>query len=57
MDGGASSVSAVGNNLTLNLAITFQPAFSGSKTVYLDAEDRPNGLGSGFQSLGTWTVP
>jgi hypothetical protein len=57
LDGGGSSVSAVGNNLTVNAALTFKPAFAGNKTVYLDAEDTPNSLSSGFQTLGTWTVP
>jgi hypothetical protein len=57
LDGGASSVSAVGNNLTVNAALTFKAAFTGGKTVYLDAEDVPNKLSSGWQTLGTWTVP
>jgi hypothetical protein len=56
LDGGASSVSAVGNNLTVNAALTFKPAFGGNKTVFLDAEDTANGLSSGFQTLGSWTV-
>ncbi len=57
LDAGLSSVSAVGNDLTVNAALTFKPAFSGSKVVLLDAEDIPGNLSSGFQSLGTWTVP
>jgi hypothetical protein len=57
LDGGGSSASAVGNNLTVNAALTFKAAFTGSKTVFLDAEDAPNSLSSGFQALGTWTVP
>jgi hypothetical protein len=46
----------VDNNLTVNAALTFKPAFAGSKTVRLTAEDRANGLSSGFQALGGWTV-
>ena len=57
LDAGASSVSAVGNNLTVNAALSFKAAFGGNKTVFMDAEDTANKLSSGFQSLGTWTVP
>ena len=56
LDGGASSVSAAGNNLTVNAALAFKAGFSGTKTVYLDAEDTSNKLSSGWQSLGSWTV-
>jgi hypothetical protein len=31
---GASSVSASGNNLTLNLALTFESAYAGAKNTY-----------------------
>src|SRR6185312_6057837 len=49
-----SSVVASGITLTLNIAITFQPAFIGSKNVYVEA-------GSSFQTpswtqKGTWTL-
>jgi hypothetical protein len=57
LDGGGSSVSAVGNNLTVNAALSFKPAFTGSKIVFLDAEDTANHLSSGWQTLGSWTVP
>jgi hypothetical protein len=56
LDGGASSVSIVGDNLTVNAALSFKPAFSGNKSVYLDAEDTANKLSSGWQSLGSWTA-
>jgi hypothetical protein len=51
-----SSVSAVANTLTLVIPVTFDPSFAGPKTIYglaLNAD----GDSSGWQSLGTWTVP
>jgi len=50
----ASSASGSGNNLTLNVALTFQPAYNGAKNIYMDAYD---GTDSGWQQKGTWTVP
>jgi uncharacterized repeat protein (TIGR02543 family) len=52
----ASSASASGNTLTLNLAITFSPSFAGNQIFYLAA--RNNGVGnSGWQPVGSVTVP
>jgi len=48
----ASSVSGSGNNLTLNVALSFQTAFSGTKNIYMDAYD---GADSGWQPEGSWT--
>jgi Beta-propeller repeat len=48
-----SSSSADGNNLTLNLALTFLPAYNGAKNIYMLAYD---GQSSGWQQKGTWTV-
>jgi hypothetical protein len=51
-----SSLSASGNTLTLNLAITFSSSFSGNQVFYLAA--RNNGSGnSGWQAVGSVTVP
>jgi hypothetical protein len=50
----ASSSSGAGNNLTLIVALTFLPAFSGAKNIYMDAYD---GTDSGWQQKGAWTVP
>jgi hypothetical protein len=55
LNGAASSVAASGNLLTLTLALTFQPAFQGAKTVYLQAAN-PAGT-TAWQAAGTWTVP
>ena len=44
-----------GNTLTLNLAMTFQPAYTGVKNVSMFATDS-SGSNSGWQQEGTWTV-
>jgi hypothetical protein len=50
----SSSVAGSGNNLTLNLAVTFKPTFAGSKSTYMEVYD---GAGdSGWQQKGTWTA-
>ena len=51
-----SSISNSGNDRTINLAVTFDTAFQGDKTVYMFAHDN-GGLSSGWQTRGTWTVP
>ncbi len=52
----SSSVSGVGNSLTVNLNLTFKPAFAGAKNVFIQAQDN-GGLGTGWQQRGTWTTP
>jgi len=56
VDAGASSVLRSGNNLTVTLSLTFKPAFSGAKNIYMDVVNNANSL-SGWQFEGTWTVP
>ncbi|MBZ5609140.1 MAG: hypothetical protein LAP38_12835 [Acidobacteriia bacterium] len=51
----SATVSLNGNSLTLNLPLTFKPAFAGSKTVYSVALDSA-GPWSGWQSRGSWTA-
>jgi hypothetical protein len=51
----ASSVAGSGNNLTLTLSITFQAAFAGAKTVYMNVQDN-GGQTTNWQARGTWTV-
>ena len=51
----ATSVVRSGNTLTLNLPMTFLPAYAGAKNIYLYAAD-VSGSNSGWQQLGTWTV-
>jgi uncharacterized protein YhjY with autotransporter beta-barrel domain len=51
-----SSASGSGNTLTVNLAMNFAPGYSGSKNLFLYAQDQA-GQNSGWQTKGTWTVP
>src|SRR5581483_3755389 len=53
--GSAWSVTAVGDTLTLNVPVTFKPAFAGVKNTYLFAQDT-TGQVTGWQVKGTWTV-
>ena len=55
LSGAGSSATLAGNILTLNLTLVFQPAFSGNKTVYLQASNVSDS--TGWQQGGTWTVP
>jgi hypothetical protein len=50
-----SSVSTSGSMLTLNLAVSFSPAFNGAKTVRMFA-NAAGSLSSGWQDRGAWTV-
>jgi hypothetical protein len=52
----ATTVLVSGNTLALNLAMTFQASFAGTKNIYMYAED-VSGSNSGWQVAGTWTVP
>ena len=53
LNAGSSSVSTAGNNLTLNLALSFNSTFVSPKNVYLYAAGL--GLNSGWVQKGTWT--
>jgi len=55
VNAGSSSLVASGTTLTLNLAITFAPAFVGAKNIFLEAQNA-TALGPWGQ-LGTWNVP
>jgi hypothetical protein len=44
-----------GNTLTLTLAVTFKPAFAGTKTIFIYATNGTQT--SGWQTRGSWTVP
>jgi Beta-propeller repeat. len=55
LDTGASSVAVSGNNLTLNLALIFKPAFAGAKNISMGVVNNAN-VFSGWQVKGTWTV-
>src|SRR5712692_9614609 len=56
VDAGASLPSSgTGINLTVNVALTFKPAFAGIKTNFMTAFDGTDV--SPWESRGTWTVP
>jgi hypothetical protein len=50
-----SSVSVNGTTLTLNLAVTFKPAFAGTKNIYMYGTNAGN-VNSGWQTRGSWTI-
>jgi Beta-propeller repeat len=54
LNGAGSTVSISGNTLTLNLSLTFLPAFAGTKSIYMQAVN-PNGTAA-WQVAGSWTV-
>jgi len=56
INGTGSSVVASGNTLTLNLAVTFSPSFTGNRVFYLAARNNSAG-NSGWQAVGSVTVP
>ncbi|MGP8243954.1 MAG: SBBP repeat-containing protein [Bryobacteraceae bacterium] len=56
LSGSGSSVSASGTTLTLTFAITFNSSFAGAKNTYLETTTL-EGLNTGWQSRGTWTIP
>jgi hypothetical protein len=51
----SASVTVSGNDLTLSLPVTFAGAFSGQKNIYMFATNGT--VSSGWQTMGTWTVP
>ncbi|MBI5694651.1 MAG: hypothetical protein HZC51_02770 [Nitrospirae bacterium] len=52
----ATTVSAVGNNLTVNFSFTPAAGFTGAKPLYMYAIDNKNATTPGFQPKGTWTI-
>jgi hypothetical protein len=54
LNGAGSSAALAGTNLTLGISLTFQPNFTGSKTVYLYAADASTN--TGYLAKGTWNV-
>ncbi len=56
ISGTGSSVTRVGNDLTLTLATTFSPSFAGDKVIYLAARDIAE-ANSGWRAFGVHRVP
>lgn len=53
---GASSATSSGTNHNVTLAVAFKSVYAGAKNVYASATTN-GGANSGWQALGTWTVP
>jgi len=53
--GSSASTTANGVNLILNMSFT--PAFNGNRIFYLAARNAADTQNSGWQPMGTWTVP
>ncbi len=53
---GSSSASGSGNNLTMNLAVTFTSSFAGTQTTFMKANDN-GGQSSAWQIMGSWSIP
>ena len=53
----ATSAEGDGNHLSLNLNLTFTSVFSGNRVIYLAARDVSDRNNSGWQAMGTWSVP
>ncbi len=51
----SSSVLLAAGAFTWNVTVSFKSTLQGSRTLYLNAVSA-NGLTSGYQSMGTWTV-
>jgi hypothetical protein len=52
LSGEGSSVTESGDNITVNFAITFASTYTGSKNIYLLAND---GFSTGWVEMGAWT--
>jgi hypothetical protein len=57
LNGATSSVTAAGNNLTVNTSFSFKPTFIAAKNQYLQAYDVANHVNSAWSQVGTWTLP
>jgi len=55
LNGAGSSVSAAGNVLTLNLAISFQAPMAGAANIYMQSANLS--ASTGWNLTGNWTVP
>ena len=55
LNGSASSVTIAGLAMTLNVSISFQPAFAGTQNVYAEASDPFHA--ASWIAEGAWTVP
>jgi len=57
IDGAGSSATGSGDTLTLTLNMFFYEGFFGNQALYSAARDSVGGNNTGWQALGTWSVP
>ncbi|PWT99083.1 MAG: hypothetical protein C5B51_27915 [Terriglobia bacterium] len=56
LNAATASTSTTGNNLTVNIPLTFTVSFAGAKSSFVNAYDNGN-QNSGWQFTGSWTIP
>jgi len=56
LSGPGSTLTALGNNLTLVVSIAFNAAFAGTKQTFLWVQNKA-GVTNNWQDAGSWTVP
>jgi hypothetical protein len=56
ISGSGASVSGSGTQLSVTVPVTFQSVFAGAKNTYAITYD-DDAMNSGWQPMGTWTVP
>lgn len=56
LNGSGSSVSVSSAGMAVTVSLTFKPAFRGTKNVYGTTSYTAGG-GSGWRTIGTWTIP
>ncbi len=56
INGSGSSSSGAGNNVTVNLSLTFPTSFGGAKLIYAKAQDVTD-MALGWTQVGSWTIP
>jgi hypothetical protein len=54
LNGAGSSISTSGNNLTLNVSLTFSGTFVGQKNTYVYVQGNNGANNGGFAQKGTW---
>jgi hypothetical protein len=55
INGANSWPSGFGQQLQLELSVSFKPAFAGAKNIYMQTQDL-SGQATGWQIRGTWTA-
>lgn len=56
LDGGASAAILAGNNLSVRVAVSFKPGYTGAKSMFSTAGDVPGNVAT-WMAQGNWSVP